>query len=170
MAKMKSKEGFEIIGNVMLKVLHEKQYDRTTLFLYIKVPEDNLVVLRDVSTTPEIKLTPAGNRPVKEIYKDIRTKFPNDPVKQKEEKEKFLMQVKDNYGNDWRKLDYQITTFNLCVMPAIGRPSQTQDFSFQLPGTFHSVNVNITPCEKVAEISLIEDLFIHYEENLEKVK
>ncbi len=88
MPKKDKDSNFIIIGDVKLKVLHEKKLDRTTLFLYIKLPKGFDVVLKDVLTTPDNKsMVKDANRETRRRYQELRKKIREGTASDEEKKE-----------------------------------------------------------------------------------
>ena len=132
---------FEIIGDVQLRVLHDKGADRTTVTMYPKVPENFIVFLKEIITIPDMKKNDMESAPVKDYYKQILAEFPNDPDKRKKLRDNYLSRIK-RANSDWRKFNYT-STLNFYILYLEGSPAQTQYLHYQLPGANHQVFINI---------------------------
>lgn len=154
---------FFIHNDVKLKVLHEKKKERTTLTLYVKLPAKYCIILGDIVTNPDLKVPDYSKKTIKDYYKKIDKENPGNPDK-KQEKDKFLANVKGKYGKDWRKVDYH-STFNFCIINCDIDYVRTEYLHYQLLGTDHSVDVNIGACDgNDIPNTVLENLLIKYTE------
>lgn len=146
MPKKDKDSHFIIIGDVKLKVSHEKKLDRTTLFMYIKLPKGFGVVLKDVTTTPDNrKMVKNANRNTRERYQVLRKKIKEGTATPNEKQE--FESIKNQSNSNWKKQEYQ-TVFEFCVIDIDG-DDRTEYLEYQLPGADHNVNVNIKACDDI---------------------
>lgn len=158
----KDKDNFIIIGDVKLKVLHIKELERTTLFLYIKLPKGFDVVLKNVSSTPDNKkMVKDGNRDVRRKYQEIREKIRDDIATPGERKE--FERIETQSDKNWKKQKYD-TIFDFCIIQ-INDSERTEDKTYHLPGVGHSVSVNINSCidDNIPD-AVLENLKVEYTE------
>lgn len=157
------KNNFFIQNDVKLKVLHEKEIERTTLTLYVKLPSKYCLILKDIITTPDLKVPHYDKKTIKDYYKKIDEENPGNPEK-KEKKDKFLKNVKGKYGKDWRKISFH-STFNFCIINCAEDSERTEYMHYQLAGTDHSVDVNISECDgnDIPQF-VLENLLLKYTE------
>lgn len=143
--------------DVLLKVLHQKGADRTSLLLYVPLPKGYVLQESRIQTIPKFKRIPlyVKRKAILVLNDDKNTK--------KQTRDKIRKIVQDaGLNNDTR---LRTTTVELLVFPDANASEKTWYYRYLFSGSNQKVNVRIAAGHGVKKINFKNnDIFIDYKE------
>lgn len=152
----KAKPNVKKQGGVTFELLHQPNFKRTIFLLYLKVPANYIVRLKNKETTfvkfeDEKKASEALIAEISEYRQRGATNENLEKIKEKHKKK---------WEADHVEKDQHLSSvFTFCIYDSPGTRAHLQDFKFFLPNADHDVKVSITKYKKADEdLKALKDL------------